>query len=110
MKRDEKLMQPQLAFYKLYTSFKEKPDRYVAAWEFVGEIFVKELNKWGLMSYKCPARLSEMMKANPGLIERTTVHGKSGARYFAYRINPYGASAVHIKDPQLVSLYNRIKK
>lgn len=101
------LTQKQLAFYKLYIAYKAEPGKYVAAWEFVGEILVKELDKWCLMSYKTPANGLAIYSENPGLIERRKVRGKSGALYYEYRIaaNP---SVDKIKDPDLLSFYRKI--
>lgn len=83
MKHD--ITQKQAAFYTLYRAWKEDRERFLPTWEFVGEVFVKELDVWVLRSYKCPARISDIVKENPGLLERKTLTGKSGARYFGYR-------------------------
>ena len=107
--KKEKLTQEMLFFYKLYTAYKENPERWVAAWEFVGEICVKELNQWHLMSYKVPANGAQVFFKNPLLVERQRIQGKSGARYYAYRIrnNPVPARIV---DKPLYDFYERIRK
>jgi len=101
------LTQKQLAFYKLYTAYKTAPGVYVAAWEFVGEIFVKEINKWALMSYKTPANGLLIYTENPGLIERRKVRGKSGSLYYEYRIAP-NPGVEKIRDPDLLRFYRLI--
>ncbi len=99
--------QEQLFFYKLYTEHKKEPERYVPAWEFVGEIFVPELNRWFLMSYKTPANGAAIFFKNPGLIERQNVRGKSGSKYFAYRIAP-NPSAAKIQQENILEFYKKI--
>lgn len=101
--------QRELAFYKLYVEFKLDPERYVQTWEFGGEIQIKPMNKWALMTYKCPARLSEIYLQNPGLLDRKKFTGKSGSTYFGYRIAP-SPSATKIKDEKLLAFYGKIKK
>lgn len=107
MKKD--ITQKQMVFYKLYKSFKEYPERWVAAWEFVGEIFIAEVNRWVLMSYKTPANGVAIYFENPGLIERQKITGKSGAKYYCYRF-ARGAKAEHIIDADLQFFYRIIKR
>lgn len=101
--------QKELFFYKLYVAFKEDPTRWVPAWEFVGEILVKETGKWALMSYKTPANGAGIFFDNPGLIERQRVTGRSGAKYFAYRIAPFPSES-KMKDDKLLAFYRKIKR
>jgi hypothetical protein len=108
MKKD-KITQKQLAFYKLYTSYKEDPEKYHPTWEFGGEIFIKELNKWELMSYKAPTRLTDIFQENPKLLDRRMVKGKSGSKYYEYKIAP-NPSLEKIRDVSLEQFYLRIKK
>lgn len=108
MKKD-RINQKEMAFYKLYTAFKEDPNRWVSAWEFVGEMYIKELSKWVLMSYKTPTNGLEIFFDNPGLIERQKFTGKSGGKYYQYRFAP-NPSAEKIKDPALHEFYRKIKK
>ena len=102
-----KITQKEMVFYKLYKAYKENQERYVAAWEFVGEIHIPELNEWVLMSYKTPANGVCIFFENPGLVERQKVTGKSGAQYYSYRFAP-GVNASLIKDEKLRAFYNRI--
>lgn len=104
-----RLSQKETIFYILYKKSKEDKEAYVPVFQVMGETFCKELNKWGYVSYECSARLSEMFKENPGLIERRTITGKSGARYYGYRITIYPKIEL-IKDPVLVELHRRISK
>jgi len=60
----------------------ENTHRYMSAYEFVGEKMIDGI--WHLLSYKSPARLSDLF--NEGLVERRQVTGKSGAKYYAYKI------------------------
>lgn len=109
MRRNNKITLKQMAFYLLYQNYKTTPENYVDVWKFVGELYIKELGKWVLMSYTCVHRAFEIFDENPGLVERQKVRGKSGARYFQYRIAPM-PSADKIKDPSLLAFYNKIKK
>lgn len=104
-----KITQKQMAFYKLYQWLHEKKGIYVATWEFVGEIYIKELKEWVMMSYKCPARLSDIFNENPGLLDRKLIKGKSGSEYFGYKFNTDVTDA-HIKDPILREFYKLIRK
>lgn len=103
------ITQEHLFFYKLYKTFKEDPTRWVKAWEFVGEIFIAELNRWELMSYKTPANGAAIFFKNPKLVERQKVTGKSGARYYEYRFAPNPTSD-KIVDATLVEFYKKIYK
>ncbi len=106
--KKEKLSQKCLAFYKLYTEYKKDPLRYVPTWEFGGEVYVQQINEWGLMSYKCPTRLTEIFKGNPGLLNREQVRGRSGSKYYQYRVAP-NPSLEKIQDHALLEFYKRIK-
>ncbi len=103
-----KINQKEMVFYKLYKAFKEDPERWVSAWEFVGEMFIEELNTWVFMSYKTPANGVKIYFDNPGLIERQKVMGKSGSEYYAYRFTPKPVLSL-IVDPKLREFYQKIK-
>lgn len=98
-----------MAFYKLYIERKATPERYIPTWEFGGEMFIKETGKWVLMSYKCPARLSDLFLENPNLLERKELEGKSGAKYFGYRLRP-GVQVRDIVDPNVREFYEVVKR
>ena len=102
------ITQKQAAFYKLYSSWSENKDRYVPLWEFLGEMYIKPINVWVLMSYKCPTRLSDLYNENPNLLERTLITGKSGSTYFGYRFR-IGVSPDDIQDPKIREFYKLIK-
>lgn len=108
MAKKLKITQEFQVFYKLYQSYKEDPLRWVSAWEFVGEMFIKELNEWTLMSYKTPTNGLNIFFKNPGLVERQMFKGKSGSQYYQYRFAP-GVSSALILDKDLLSFYNLIK-
>jgi hypothetical protein len=74
MKQTQKMLA--LEYLRLY------PDRYIPAWEFVGEKYLP--SGYVLMSYKVPARLSDLY--NEGLVDRKLVKGKSGSYYYSYKI------------------------
>lgn len=59
--------------------------QFIPTWKFVGEINYKD-EGWYMMSYKCPARLSEIYQEYPGKIERRLTVGKSGAKYYEYKL------------------------
>lgn len=83
-------------------------NEYIPVHEFMGEIYCEKLGKWGYVSYECSARLSEITRGNPGLIGRTTIVGRSGARYYGYRISPTATSA-NIIEEDLVEFYKKIR-
>lgn len=103
-----KITQEFQVFYKLYTSFKEDPERWVSTWEFVGEMFIKELNEWVLMSYKTPTNGLNIYFKNPGLIERRMFKGKSGSNYYQYRFSQNVTSDLIIQK-ELLDFYNLIR-
>ena len=82
----KKITQKKAVFYVLWQAHKKNPDEYVPAWKFVGELYIKELDEWFFMSYKCPANGVQIYFDNPGLIERRETVGKTGAKYYEYRI------------------------
>lgn len=108
MSKKLKITQEFQVFYKLYMAYKEDRERWVSAWEFVGEMYVKEVDIWTLMTYKTPANGIKIFFTNPGLIERQRVTGKSGSKYYQYRFAP-GVGPGLIKDKELLNFYNLIK-
>lgn len=105
-----KITQIQTIFYKLYKNFKsDKREEYIPIFEFMGEVYVEEIKKWGFMSYELPARFSDIKKANPNLLQHKVVTGKSGAQYYAYRLNP-DVTPDDLKDEKLLEFYKLIKK
>jgi len=104
----KKITQKELVFYKLYKERQLNKERFVNVWEFIGEIFLEELGVWGYMSYTCVHRAFEVFDDNTGLIERKKVTGKSGSRYYAYRLAP-DVKAENIKDEKLLSFYKRVR-
>lgn len=103
-----KVTQKQMAFYKLFSARKEDAQRYVPTWEFIGEMFIVELNEWVLMSYKCPTRLTDLFQENPQLLERKLIKGKSGAEYYGYRFRE-GGNKHDIRDVSIQAFYARLK-
>jgi len=107
--KKEKITQKQLAFYKLLISYKEDREKYHPTWEFIGEIFIKELNTWEMMSYKAPTRLTDIYQENPTLLDRRLVKGKSGSKYFEYKI-AQDSGIGKLRDISLEQFFMRIKK
>jgi hypothetical protein len=104
-----KTTQKKIAFYILYKARQETPQEYVPTWKFVGEFLIKEWGEWVMASYKCPTRLTDIYQENPMLLERRQVKGKSGARYYEYRI-ANSAVPSDIKDETLLGMYKRLKR
>lgn len=92
-------------FYQLYKIRQENKYLYTPVWKLIGEVFLKELEVWGFVSYEVSARLSELYKNNPGLFEREHTVGKSGSTYYQYRIR-LEMSPEDIKEPKIISLYH----
>lgn len=105
-----KITQEFQVFYKLYQTYRENKEerKWVSAWEFVGEMYIKELDQWTLMTYKTPANGVKIFFDNPGLIERERVTGKSGAKYFKYRFSK-DVSVDLIQNQELLNFYKLIK-
>lgn len=109
-----RLTQHEGIFYQLYRAWKDAKDRgvearYIPVHELMGEIYCPEAGKWGYVSYECSARASEMTKANPGLIQRERLRGRSGASYYGYRFNPNPTKDM-IKDPAMIRFHKQIKR
>lgn len=81
-----------------------KTQEYIPTWRFVGELeyHTKQGLRYGFMSYKCPTRLTDIYQDNPGFLERKLVEGRSGSKYFAYRISP-GVSRSVVVDKALTA-------
>lgn len=82
---------------------------FIPVYDIIGEIYCKELEKWGFVSFEVSARLSEMYRDNPTLLEREWQTGRLGAKYYAYRI-AQSARPKDIKDPSLKKFYYLIKE
>lgn len=103
-----KITQKQLAFYIMYKARETNPTEYIPTWKFVGEIHVVELNRWEMASYKCPTRLTDLYQENPNMVERVLIKGKSGAKYYAYRLR-VGVAPSDILDKAVYDFYKRVK-
>lgn len=100
----KKLTQKQSIFYQLIKEKKRNSADYIPLWKLMGEVYCVELDLWGFVSYEIPARMSEMYQDNEGMLERVIVTGKSGARYYAYRLADDYHS--HIRDDKLRMIYD----
>jgi hypothetical protein len=93
-----KITQKQIAFYLLHRE--QKSGEYIPTWRFIGEIDIIELGRCVMASYKCPTRLTDLFQENPTMLERKYITGKSGAKYYGYRIR-VGVTPEDIKDPKI---------
>ena len=107
--KKNKITQKKAVFYVLWRAYQDAPSEYVPAWRFVGELHIKELDVWFFMSYKCPANGVEVYFDNPELIERRETIGKTGAKYYEYRIAP-NPSMDKIKDESILNFWKELKR
>lgn len=105
----KKITQHQGIFYQLYKLHQQDPEAFIPIWQLIGEVYVEELGQWVFISYEVSARTSELWSANPGLLDRKIVKGKTGAEYYAYRIHPE-VTKHHIRDPRLDDFRRRVRK
>lgn len=103
-----RVTQSHAIFYQLYNAREKDREMYTPVWKLVGEIYIEEIGRWGFVSYEASARMSELFRDNPDLFERRRVTGKSGSKYYEYRINR-NVSKEDIKDGKLLSFYKVIK-
>jgi hypothetical protein len=95
-----KVTQKQMAFLTLLYQYAKNSSIYIATWEFVGEFRNPTTGEWLLRSYKCPTRLTDIYQENPDLLDRKWITGKSGSRYYGYRIKkPLDPN--NVRDPKL---------
>ena len=109
-----KITQKEAIFYQLYmqrvlAETDEEKYKYIQIWKLIGEVFCPEVHLWGFVSYEVSARASEMFKYNTGLLERKYMRGKTGARYYGYRIS-INAKPSLIQDEKLLKFYQSIVK
>ena len=103
------ITQKKAVFYLLWKAHKEEPEKYLPAWHFIGEYYMKELNEWFFLSYKGPANGIAIFFENPGLIERRQTVGKTGAKYYEYRMNLHPTFEM-IKDADLRGFAGRLER
>lgn len=107
--RKRRVTQEKAFFYMLWKNYQATPEEYIPAWKFVGELYIEELGIWFLMSYKCPANGANVYLNNKDLIQRRQTRGRTGAKYYEYRIAP-NPSVEKIKDKNILEFYKDIKK
>jgi hypothetical protein len=105
----KKITQRQAIFYQLYKNRLKNPDEFIPIWQLIGEVYAEEINLWGFVSYEVSARMSELWSDNLLLFERKQVVGRTGAKYYAYRIR-HGASSSDINDKEILEFYQKIKR
>ena len=103
-----KITQKKAVFYLLWKAYRQDPEQYVPAWKFVGELYIEELGVHFFMSYKCPANGVNIYFDNPGLIARRETRGKSGSKYFEYKLE--APSVQKIKDGEIRAFYEQLKE
>ena len=103
-----RLTQKETIFYQLYKARAVDKEEYIPVWKLIGEVFCKEVGLWGFVSYEVSARCSEMFNRNWNLLERTKMKGKTGAKYYGYRISTT-AKIDNIGDVNLRKFYFRIR-
>jgi len=96
----KKLTQKKTAFYLLWKEHLARPGEYLPAWRFVGEIFLAELGDYFFMSYKGPTNGLAVYFDEMDVVDRQMITGKTGAKYYEYRIKPE-ATVEQIKDDEL---------
>jgi len=105
-----KVTQKQAILYQLYNHRHDiDAEAYIPAWHMIGEVLVDEIGQWGFVSYEVSARLSEMYKENPLLLERVWIEGKTGAKYYGYRIAK-NARPEDVVNPELSEFYSKIRR
>ena len=82
---------------------------FIPVWALIGEYQLKYLGRNVFVSHEAPARMSELFSENPNLFERQWIQGKSGARYYGYRINP-SATEAHIVDEKIKDIFKSLRK
>lgn len=106
--RPTKLTQARAVFYLLWKTYKRNPQEFMPTWRALGELEVPELGEHFFMSYKTPTNGFNIFFQNPDLIEREWTEGKSGAKYFTYRIkSPFLES--NIVEKSLQDFYTALK-
>lgn len=103
-----KITMHQAIFYRLYQARGQDPQAYTPIWQLIGEVYIQELGKWAFVSYEVAARMSELYHGNPTLLERRLTTGKSGSKYYEYRLR-IGVDVTDIKDERILSFYKAIK-
>jgi hypothetical protein len=109
----KRMTMPEAMFFRLYSAHRAamkegKQCELIPVHAFMGEIWCEEVGKWGFVSYECAARAAEIYHENPGLLYREYIRGRSGAKYYGYRIHAK-ANADCIKDPTLKTLYAHLR-
>lgn len=110
-----RLTQYEAIFYRLYTKNREarhigkELPALIPVHELMGEVYCEENGKLGFVSYEVGARISEVYGDNPGLLYREMITGRSGAKYYGYRIAE-GATRDNIIDPKLRALYDLCRR
>lgn len=65
----------------------EKGNLHIPVFDFMGDVFSPEINKGGFVSHECSARLSEIRKHNPALLDVIEQKAKyTNNRFYCYRL------------------------
>ena len=94
--------------YRLIQNLKGE-NVYIPVHEFMGDIYCKELNLGGFVSHECSARLSEINKDNPDLLQVQPKKAKyTNTEYYCYRITPDFTPSL-LQDTKLWAFYNDLE-
>lgn len=118
-RNSKKITQREAVFYQMYTLHRRekaegKPHDFINVFDFMGEVYCKEVGKYGFVSHMCSARASELFaenknwRTNENLFERKKVHGRSGAVWYAYRLNTHPREELIISD-DLKRFYKQLR-
>lgn len=114
-----KITQREAVFYQMMLRHREDKKNgqefgYINVFDFMGEVYCRELGLWGFVSHECSARASKLYSENVDrltgfqLFERKLVYGRSGAKWYAYRLNPHATKKNVISD-DLKRFRSRVK-
>lgn len=106
MKHDRLTMREAI-LYRLIKNL-EQGNEYIPVFDFMGDIYAPELKKGGFVSHECSARLSEINKENPSLLDIVKRRSQySPNRYNCYRLH-FDFSVAHIADNDLRQFVNSL--
>lgn len=96
-------------FYQLLQNFRKGNEEHIPVHRFMGDVYCEELNLGGFVSHECSARVSEINKDNPELLQIKKQKAKyTNNHYYCYRINPYFSPSL-IRDPKLRQFYDDLQ-
>lgn len=76
----------------------------MAPHHFMGEVYFYECDGDYFVSYEASARLSTLYSENDGLLYREKVTGRSGAKYYGYRLNDITVAVGNKKLEKIIEI------